>query len=174
MQALRQSTHQHTHKRCYASAKHAADCFVYMIVNMSGCKGIDLQKPIVDTSPRPESPAMENVDDVHELRQVFTLSRARLRNPERWTAWSVHRLDGESIRDTASALKTGKSSVARWVKHVDSVVEQTLSERGMVFRSQARVSEERIVDVYEDGDGPARVCGGRSRVSVLRVEYEDV
>lgn len=152
MLALRQSTHQHTDRpRRYRDAVDAANRFVEMRSSIEGAKGIDHAKPLVQTCPRPESPGTNNVDDLHELRLVFEAAAGRCA-PERFRAWYGVRIDGESQRSTADALEVGKSTVGRWVDHVDHLVEQELSDRGLLVRSQARFDAEVYHHVEGDTD----------------------
>jgi hypothetical protein len=157
--------------RRYLSAKHAADCYCYMRGSLEGSKGIDYEKPLVQTTPRAESPATDYVDDLDLLRNAFAAAKVRLYPDHlrrerrgfasvcasviltaqhcRWEAWCYVRIgDAVSLqpmtdRDAAAALCVPKTTMKRWIAHVDTLIEQELGDRGCMVkgRTEAGASE---------------------------------
>jgi hypothetical protein len=170
---LRQSTHQHVSTRRYVSAEAAVWAYLEMRENIAGEKAIDYTKPNVQTTPRPESPATDNIFDIEALRLVFMAAETRCR-VEQYCAWAFTRIKGQSQRSVCAELDVGKTTVLRWQRHVDRLVEQELSDRGMLVRSRSDIGAEAHTDMYDDGegDGPA-VRGPVQQVRVLVVGVDD-
>jgi hypothetical protein len=150
--------------RRYLSAKHAADCYCYMRGSLEGSKGIDYEKPLVQTTPRAESPATDYVDDLDLLRTAFAAAKVRLypdrlqrerqgfgaicaaiiltSQHARWEAWCYVRI-GDAIalqpmteRGAAAALCVTQSRVRSWLAHVDTLIEQELGDRGCMAKGR--------------------------------------
>jgi DNA-directed RNA polymerase specialized sigma24 family protein len=159
--------------RRYGSAEEAVWDFLEMRVNLAGVKAIDYEQPIVQASVRPVSPAFNNLSDIESLRRVFDAVRARCRE-DRFAVWAMYRIGGKSQREIAKEVDAGKTTVLMWVRHVDTRVEQELSDRGMMRRRKADLGAAPIVDVYEepDEDGPA-MRGPKQATRIVRVEVEE-
>jgi hypothetical protein len=182
--------------RRYVSAKHAADCYCYMRGSLEGSKGIDYEKPLVQATPKAESPATDHVDDLDMLRTAFVAARERLYSESlqkpmrgfgavcaailltaqhsRWEAWCYVRI-GDAValqpmteREAASALYVTQSRVRSWLAHVDTLVEQELGDRGCMVKG--RVEAGGVEGMYH---GDASVRGPKQRARSVRFDVEE-
>jgi hypothetical protein len=182
--------------RRYVSAKHAADCYCYMRGSLEGSKGIDYEKPLVQTTPRAQSPATDYVDDLDMLRTAFAAAKVRL-YPDglqhegrgfaaicaaviltaqhcRWEAWCYVRI-GDAValqpmteREAAAALCVTQSRVRSWLAHVDTLIEQELGDRGCMVKG--RVEAGGVEGMYH---GDASVRGPKQRARSVRFDVEE-
>lgn len=123
--------------RRYFSAEHAAASYAHLLTSLGGLKAIDYSRPLIQCQAAKENPALEGIDDFHELKKV--LAKSEPRAGERWIYWWLVRVECVSQRTVARAARLGRTTVARYVESVDAAVEQILFERGLLIRSQARL-----------------------------------
>lgn len=142
----------------YVSAKDAADDYVSMSLAREDVKAFDPGKVTVQTSARPSAPGFHHIEDLQELNEVFLAARDRLyptrlqwrrsgfsaicaavvltSQHARWQAWCYVRIGDRLTRETmshaeaASALCVPKTTMQRWLAHVDTLIEQELGDRG--------------------------------------------
>ncbi len=124
--------------RRYFSAEHAAASYSHFLTSLGGLKAIDYSRPLIQCQAAKENPALEGIDDFHELKNVLLAAKSRV-DEQRWMLWELVRLECCSQRAVARWAKLGRSTVARYLESVDAVVEQELFERGLLIRSQARL-----------------------------------
>lgn len=130
------STFQITYsRRRYVSADDAVGEYVRALTLIDGAPAIDYAKPLVQSAASPENPALNAIDDVLDLQQVFALTRARVK-AEHWVVWCERRVNQRPFGEMHGvASRTAR----RWVEYVDAKVEQELAERGLLVRSVMRM-----------------------------------
>jgi hypothetical protein len=133
--------------RRYVSAEHAAATYAHLLATMGGLRAIDYTRPQIQSSPRPENPALENLDDFSDLRAV--LDESKRRAGEYWAAWELVRMECVSHRRVAAALRVGKTTVSRHLAIVDGIVESELANRRLMVRSPARLDKIAIKEMWQ-------------------------
>lgn len=121
-------------RRRYLSADDAVGEYLRAVALIDGSAAIDYEKPMVQSTPSAENPALDAIDDVMELRRVFVVSSARVQ-PEHWVVWCERRIRQRPFR---SMPGVSARTARRWVEFVDAKVEQELADRGLMVRSTMR------------------------------------
>ena len=129
--------------RRYVSAEHAVDQYLRMRSLMGGEKAMDYQKISlrVQTSPAPENPALDAVDDIVELEAAMGTIKGRVSTGE-WTAWCAIRVFRKSLREVSGC---SKSTAERRREKVDGLLEEELARRGMLVRHNVRLDAQRYL-----------------------------
>lgn len=132
--ALALSTaHQARPPRRYVSVTHAVDSYLEMRTLMSGCIGLDYERPMVQCAPAPENPHLMALSDVQQLEQAFGAASQRV-SEEQWQVWCAVRVGQSTYRELRPLAKT---TARNWVVACDQAVEQALADRRLLVRSRA-------------------------------------